>query len=311
MAEANKKPQLVIDTNVLIQHADLQSLMLQFNLFTVPAVLTEVRDQTAKARLATISSSLKVETPDKNALDRIAAFAKKTGDFISLSPVDVQVIALAYAKIKDNGKLSMLRDEPLPASNFKDRLEGDDTMDGDSDEDEEEEEAADPREQIETPIEENHQKQDDEKKKDEVKKGPEEGQEQVEEGTKNQIDEDDENKVDDDGWITVGKPKKEKTHRKPNHMNREHNDDNKSESLSSNLLSKSLTVDQELDKNHPQLWYDNRDFEPDDEEGWITPKNLNNILKGAHVTEANLITEVGVGIMTADFAMQVCLAVIV
>jgi hypothetical protein len=305
MSESAKKPQLVIDANVLIKHADLQALMLQFDLVTVPAVLAEVRDPAARARLATLGSHLKTEAADKQAQDRVAQFAQKTGDFVSLSPADVQIIALAYAKVRDAGKLAFLRHEPTPVSNFKARLEGDATEAGDSEEsgdDEERQEEQDGQEVLEREA----QKMEGEIRDGEGEKKAQEGSlEKDDAGLAGGDDEDDDNKDDDDGWISVSKPKTEKVHKKPQVKKGTDSDVDKSEALSSNLLSKSMTTDHELDKDHPQMWYENRDFEPNDEEGWITPKNLNNILKGTNVTEGNLIQEVGVGIMTADFAMQV------
>lgn len=302
MAETEKKPVLVIDANVLIKHANLQSLALQYDLVTLAAVMAEVRDPVARARLASIQSSLRVESPDKQAADKVAQFAKKTGDFISLSPTDLQVIALAYSKVRDAGKLSYLRDEPRPASNFKDHAEGDVTEAGDSDGEEEGEEEEND-EETPAPTEATQEGQIAEKEKTDAEPKVE-TEEKVEEKADDFVDPDEQNN-DDDGWISVAKPKPAKeTKPRHNHGRKDHDLD-KSDQISSNLLSKSMTVDQELDKEHPQLWYENRDFEPDDEEGWITPKNLTNIMQGTSVVEGNLMHEVGVGIMTSDYAMQV------
>ena len=59
------KPFLIIDANVLIRNSNLQELVLKYDLFTVPGVMAEIRDPTARGRLLTIVNSLKVETADK------------------------------------------------------------------------------------------------------------------------------------------------------------------------------------------------------------------------------------------------------
>ena len=46
-AKTTDRPILVIDTNVLIKHSNLQELMLKYELYTVPQVVKEVRDPNA------------------------------------------------------------------------------------------------------------------------------------------------------------------------------------------------------------------------------------------------------------------------
>jgi rRNA maturation endonuclease Nob1 len=305
MATKETKPVLVIDANVLIKHENLQALQLQYDLCTPAAVIPEIKDTAARARLASISSTLKVENPDKAAQDQVAQFAKKTGDFISLSSTDLQVIALAYMKLREADKLAFLRDSPLPVSNFKAHMEGDATEAGQSDEEEEEE----PEVQEQQPTDDSSAPKDDPNDtKEEKPEEKTEGKTAAEAEIETYVDPDEPKNGDDDGWMTVAKPKKEKEHKKhhKHHNKRESEiEDGTSETLSSNILSKSLTVDHELDKAHPQLWYENRDFEPNEEEGWITPSNLSNIMQGAHVAKGSMLKELGVGVMTVDYAMQV------
>ena len=42
--------------------------------------------------------------PDKPAINFVLDFSKKTGDYVSISPVDGQVIALAYELLVKNNK---------------------------------------------------------------------------------------------------------------------------------------------------------------------------------------------------------------
>ena len=58
-------------------------------------------------------------------------------------------------------------------------------------------------------------------------------------------------------------------------------------------------------KEHPQLWYEDKDFGVEDDEGWINPSNIKNVLQGTNVVEGSQLEQIGVGIMTSDYAVQV------
>jgi rRNA maturation endonuclease Nob1 len=68
--EDKTKPWLVIDANVLIKHANLQELLVKYNLCTVQSVITEVRDPNARTRLMTIIDRLRIEAPDKTSCNQ-------------------------------------------------------------------------------------------------------------------------------------------------------------------------------------------------------------------------------------------------
>ena len=50
--------------------------------------------------------------------DEVIEFAKLTGDFLSLSQADFQIVALAYQKVKAKGNITMLKDKPSSAVDF-------------------------------------------------------------------------------------------------------------------------------------------------------------------------------------------------
>ncbi|KAI9775432.1 MAG: Nin1 binding protein [Geoglossum umbratile] len=64
---------------------------------TVPAVLTEIRDETARARVeATLLPFLTLRSPRPASLATVTDFARRTGDLAVLSRPDLLVLALAY-----------------------------------------------------------------------------------------------------------------------------------------------------------------------------------------------------------------------
>ena len=52
-------------------------------------------------------------------MKKVSNFAKTTGDFISLSKPDLEIIALAYDLIKKNKKLKYLTNKSKKPVNFK------------------------------------------------------------------------------------------------------------------------------------------------------------------------------------------------
>ncbi|XP_058128023.1 RNA-binding protein NOB1-like [Anopheles ziemanni] len=104
---------LVVDTSVFIKNVQLQNIA--ENCYTVRGVIREIKHDRQMKALAVLPYNLKVLLPDPDALAKVIAFAKKTGDFASLSLVDLEVIALTYeleARYVGEGHL---RTEPKPA----------------------------------------------------------------------------------------------------------------------------------------------------------------------------------------------------
>lgn len=95
---------LVIDSGPIIKfqantlHASASSF------YTVPGVLQEIKD--AKARQQPLPFDLKVKEPSPESLTKIIEFARKTGDYPSLSSVDLQVLALVY-ELEQDGCVQM------------------------------------------------------------------------------------------------------------------------------------------------------------------------------------------------------------
>lgn len=90
---------LVLDANPLLRNdPPISTLLAQSrNLYTVPAVIEEIRDQAARTRIqTTVLPFLSLRTPKVASVKLITDFARRTGDLEVLSRPDLQILALAY-----------------------------------------------------------------------------------------------------------------------------------------------------------------------------------------------------------------------
>ncbi|KAL7473392.1 hypothetical protein ACHAXS_013844 [Conticribra weissflogii] len=113
---ANDQPEkyhaLVIDSGAIIKQTAFTHLHTAArHFYTVPAVLSEIRDARSRAHLeqfqlrlqslgsggdGSTSQQLETRTPSQRAVKAVSEFARKTGDYAQLSGVDLQVLALLY-----------------------------------------------------------------------------------------------------------------------------------------------------------------------------------------------------------------------
>jgi len=103
---------LVIDTGGFIKN-DMGSLhSMADNLVTLQEVISELRDKEVRQRVRNTPVEMTYSSPSSEAIRRISEFARKTGDYASLSLVDISVIAVAYdLEVSKNGS-SHLKTEP-------------------------------------------------------------------------------------------------------------------------------------------------------------------------------------------------------
>ena len=90
---------IVLDASPLLTNEPSISTLLgkSERLFTVPSVIAEIKDQNARSRLDTISSTfLTIRDPNPGSVKFVTDFARKTGDLQVLSRTDLQLLALAY-----------------------------------------------------------------------------------------------------------------------------------------------------------------------------------------------------------------------
>ena len=117
-AGATTKPfhTIVLDSSPLLLNTPGISTLLAngHTLITSPSVLAEVKDEEARSRIDTLYMPfLTVRSPKAESIKFVKDFAKKTGDSISLSQTDYEVLALAYElECERNGGDWRLRTTP-------------------------------------------------------------------------------------------------------------------------------------------------------------------------------------------------------
>ena len=90
---------IILDAAPLLNNDPTISTLLSKSesLFTTPAVISEIKDKQARARLeVAIIPFLTIRTPNPASIKFVSDFARKTGDLWVLSKPDIQVLALAY-----------------------------------------------------------------------------------------------------------------------------------------------------------------------------------------------------------------------
>ncbi|EDW45678.1 GM11406 [Drosophila sechellia] len=93
MAETSEKIKfLVADTTAFINAVPLNEYAEQ--VLTVPDVVAEVRNKRQIRRLCVLPFDLQVREPRPENIKHCVEFAKKTGDYASLSEIDLKVISL-------------------------------------------------------------------------------------------------------------------------------------------------------------------------------------------------------------------------
>ncbi|KAH6703235.1 Nin one binding Zn-ribbon like-domain-containing protein [Leptodontidium sp. MPI-SDFR-AT-0119] len=90
---------LILDSGPIIKNDPHVSTILgqAENIYTIPAVIDEIRDAVTRARIeSTLLPFLKLRSPRPASVKVITDFARKTGDLEVLSRPDIHLIALAY-----------------------------------------------------------------------------------------------------------------------------------------------------------------------------------------------------------------------
>ncbi|KAL2138934.1 hypothetical protein VTI28DRAFT_6021 [Corynascus sepedonium] len=107
---------LVIDANAIIKNDPTVSTLLAQSerLYTIPAVVSEIRDEATRSRFqTTLSPFLKLRNPRPESVQFITSFARRTGDLQVLSKPDIHLLALTYElELERNGGDWRLRRDP-------------------------------------------------------------------------------------------------------------------------------------------------------------------------------------------------------
>ncbi|KAJ1083760.1 hypothetical protein NDU88_003915 [Pleurodeles waltl] len=101
---------VVADAGAFLRGATLQEI--GKNIYTIKDVVSEIRDKETKRRLAVLPYELHFKEPLPENVKLVTEFAKKTGDYPSLSATDLKVLALAYQLVAEHVGVDHLRQEP-------------------------------------------------------------------------------------------------------------------------------------------------------------------------------------------------------
>ena len=113
MGVAAEMDWLVIDSSALLDGVPIDKIAKK--LYTVHAVLDEIRDEASRKRLAMLTQPLIEKEPSEEAVKCVVEFSKKTGDYASLSAVDLKLLALTYMLEMEANGVDHLRTEPKSA----------------------------------------------------------------------------------------------------------------------------------------------------------------------------------------------------
>lgn len=87
----------------------------------MPEVIKEIKNRRQLKRLCVLPYDLTVDEPSPESVHHVIAFAKKTGDYLSLSSADIKVIALTYQLEKELMGTDHLRIDPVVAKTIASR----------------------------------------------------------------------------------------------------------------------------------------------------------------------------------------------
>nr|CAI5827791.1 unnamed protein product [Callosobruchus analis] len=102
---------LVVDATAFILNARLQDIGRQ--IITCSSVVDEIKNKRQLRRLVVLPYDLIVKDVDPENIKIIREFAKKTGDYPSLSTTDIKIMALTYQLHKEHVGTDGLRVEPV------------------------------------------------------------------------------------------------------------------------------------------------------------------------------------------------------
>ncbi|KAK6982153.1 Nin1 binding protein [Biomphalaria glabrata] len=267
-----KVKHVVADTGAFIRNANLREIA--ENVYTVPQVIEESIDRATRRRLNLLPISINFKEPSTEALQFVSAFAKKTGDYLSLSAVDLKVLALVYDLEKQFKGTDHINKDPPTKSQY--------VVGGTSDSSgvklavkQYAEGEALPSNLI---GEKNADESDDEEICDEVE----------------DTDEDKE---------TLNKGEDVEKEKSDSNKNTEELEGKKEDSESDNCDIKEHFNEDSNAENESEEGEDEEDDDEEEDDGWITPGNITEVKKSMGV-ETTSEDEVCVGCLTTDFAMQ-------
>ena len=99
MAAIKQVHSVILDAGPILRNDPPVSSLLAASekIYTTPAVISEIRDATARSRIeTTLKPFLEIRSPRPESVQIVTDFARRTGDIAILSKPDIQILALAY-----------------------------------------------------------------------------------------------------------------------------------------------------------------------------------------------------------------------
>jgi RNA-binding protein NOB1 len=117
LPEEEKYHAVIVDSGAIIKHTGFSTLHNTARRYvTTQGVIDEIRDSKARSHLESLPFALEVREASSDGLARMVEFSKKTGDYASLSAVDMHILALLYDLEKEGCKsIVHIRTEPKRA----------------------------------------------------------------------------------------------------------------------------------------------------------------------------------------------------
>lgn len=106
-----KVDHLIVDSGAFIRNIEIKDIGQK--IYSLHEVVNEIRDKATRQRLQVLPYDITFKEPTPESYHAVVEFSKKTGDFVSLSPVDLRVLALAYQLEKENVGTEHIRHEPV------------------------------------------------------------------------------------------------------------------------------------------------------------------------------------------------------
>ncbi|XP_015793597.1 RNA-binding protein NOB1 [Tetranychus urticae] len=103
---------LIVDSSGFINGSDIHELA--ENIVTIPEVIYEIKDKQTRERLTCLPYEIQFRQAEPEDCKVVTQFSRKTGDYASLSGVDLKLIALTYSLDREahGGNVDHLKTEP-------------------------------------------------------------------------------------------------------------------------------------------------------------------------------------------------------
>lgn len=278
-------------------------------MITVPEVINEIKNKRQLKRLCVLPYDLVVDEPSPESVKHVIEFAKKTGDYLSLSSADLKVIALTYQLERDLNGTDHLRSDPIVAKTIASKQKPVELLDSKplvgfynppTSDDDLQKKQKENRELMSEKIEEEEKeaaenKANDSESDSEDSSSEDEKNEEAVQQTKSSVE------VETEGSV---KKTEEELVQQLSKLDCGLVSQSDADQILVSVKDKSAsTSDEESDESEDEEDSEGADDEDDDESSWITPRNVTE-MKNACNKDTVVDIQVRVACMSTDYAVQ-------